>query len=71
MNEERIITAAVVTIGEKSDGRYLQTLIEKNRETGMEIYTVIGDTTYSEKGNIQYANEHRLQLVSKLSPNIT
>lgn len=37
----------------------------------MEIYTVIGDTTYSEKGNIQYANEHRLQLVSKLSPNIT
>ncbi|CAI8919353.1 Tnp_DDE_dom domain-containing protein [Bacillus pseudomycoides] len=71
MNEERIITAAVITTGEKSDGKYLQTLIEKSQETGMEIDTIIGDTAYSEKGNIQYANEHKLQLVSKLSPNIT
>ncbi len=53
MNEERIITAAVVTTGEKSDGKYLQTLVEKSRETGMEIDTIIGDTAYSEKGNIQ------------------
>jgi hypothetical protein len=71
MNEERIITAAVVTTGEKSDGKYLQTLVEKSRETGMEIDTIIGDTAYSEKGNIQYANEYKLQLVSKLNPNIT
>ena len=56
MNEERIITAAVITTGEKSDGKQLQTLIEKSRETGMEIDTVIGDTAYSEKDNIQYAN---------------
>ncbi len=71
MNEERIITAAVITTGEKSDGKYLQTLVEKSRETGMEIDTVIGDTAYSEKGNIQYVNGHKLQLVSKLNPNIT
>lgn len=71
MNEERIITAAVITTGEKSDGKYLQTLVEKSRETGIEIDTVIGDTAYSEKGNIQYANEHKLQLISKLNPNIT
>ncbi|PED80989.1 IS5/IS1182 family transposase [Bacillus pseudomycoides] len=71
MNEERIITAAVITAGEKSDGKYLQTLIEKSQETGMKIDTIIGDTAYSEKGNIQYANEHKLQLVSKLNPNIT
>jgi transposase/IS5 family transposase len=71
MNEERIITAAVITTGEKSDGKYLQTLIEKSQETGMKIDTIIGDTAYSEKGNIQYANEHKLQLVSKLNPNIT
>lgn len=32
INEERIITAAVITTGEKSDGKYLQTLIEKNHE---------------------------------------
>ena len=71
MNEERIITAAVITTGEKSDGKYLQTLIEKSQETGMKIDTIIGDTAYSEKDNIQYANEHELQLVSKLNPNIT
>ncbi|SFC60320.1 Transposase DDE domain-containing protein, partial [Bacillus sp. 491mf] len=71
MNEERMITAAVITTGEKSDGKYLQTLIEKSQETGMKIDTIIGDTAYSEKENIQYANEHKLQLVSKLNPNIT
>lgn len=71
MNEERIITAAVVTTGEKSDGKYLQTLIEKSCETGMEIETVIGDTAYSEKNNIKYANQNELQLVSKLNPVIT
>lgn len=71
MNEERIITAAVITTGEKSDGKQLQTLITKSRETGMEIDTIIGDTAYSEKNNIQYANEHELQLVSKLHPLIT
>ena len=37
----------------------------------MKIDTIIGDTAYSEKDNIQYANEHTLQLVSKLNPNIT
>jgi hypothetical protein len=71
MNEERIITAAIVTTGEKNDGKQLQTLIEKSIETGMEIDTVIGDTAYSEKDNIQYANEHELKLVSKLNPMIT
>jgi IS5 family transposase len=71
MNEERIITAAVITTGDKSDGKQLQALIEKSRETGMKIDTVIGDTAYSEKDNIQYASQNELQLVSKLHPQIT
>lgn len=71
MNEERIITAAVITTGEKSDGKQLQTLITKSRETGMEIGTIIGDAAYSEKDNIQYAKQNELQLVSKLNPLIT
>jgi IS5 family transposase len=71
INEERIITAAVITTGEKNDGKQLQTLITKSRETGMEIDTVIGDTAYSEKENIKYASENELQLVSKLNPMIT
>jgi hypothetical protein len=71
MNEERIITAAVITTGEKSDGKQLQTLIEKSRETGMKIDTVIGDTAYSEKDNIKYTKDKDLQLISKLNPMVT
>ena len=37
----------------------------------MEVETVIGDTAYSEKDNIEYANENELQLVSKLNPFVT
>lgn len=71
MSDERIITAAIVTTGEKSDGKYLQELVEKSKATGMDIKTVIGDTAYLEKENIQYANQNKLQLVAKLNPNIT
>jgi transposase len=44
MTEERIITAAIVTTGEKNDGKQLQALIEKSKAAGMEVQTVIGDT---------------------------
>jgi len=71
MCDERIITAAIVTTGEKSDGKYLQELIEKSQETGMEIESILGDTAYSEKDNIQYAKKNELQLVSKLHPQVT
>jgi len=71
MSDERIITAAIVTTGEKSDGKYLQELIEKSQETGMKVETVIGDTAYSEKDNIRYAKENNFELVSKLNPQIT
>jgi IS5 family transposase len=71
MSDERIITAAVVTTGEKSDGKYMQDLIEKSQETGMKIDTIIGDTAYSEKNNIRYTKEHQLTLISKLHPHIT
>jgi hypothetical protein len=36
----------------------------------MEMDTVIGDRAYSEKDNIQYANENQLNLVSRLNPMI-
>lgn len=49
MSDERIITAAVVTTGEKSDGKYLGELIKKTKETGIEIDTTLGNTAYSEK----------------------
>ncbi|RED51091.1 IS1182 family transposase [Cohnella lupini] len=71
MTEERIITAAVVTTGEKNDGKQLQTLIEKSKATGMEVKTVIGDTAYSEKENIKYSKDNEIELVAKLNPLIT
>lgn len=68
MTEERIITAAVVTSGEKADGKELVPLVEKSREAGIEVENVIGDTAYSEKGNIEYAKKEEIKLVSKLHP---
>ena len=71
MTEERIITAAIITTGEKNDGKQLQTLIEKSKATGMEVRTVIGDTAYSEKDNIAYTKTNDIELVAKLNPQIT
>lgn len=71
MTEERIITAAIVTTGEKNDGKQLQNLIEKSKSAGMEVKTVIGDTAYSEKDNIAYAKTNEIELVAKLNPQIT
>jgi hypothetical protein len=71
MSDERIITAAIVTTGEKSDGKYLKDLVEKSKEAGMTIDRIIGDTAYSEKDNIQYAKIEEFKLVSKLNPQIT
>ncbi|MHB8065224.1 MAG: transposase, partial [Ruminiclostridium sp.] len=71
MTEERIITAATITTGEKADGKQLETLIEKSIEAGMNVENVIGDAAYSEKGNIIYTNLHEITLVAKLNPSIT
>src|SRR5699024_5351276 len=68
MSEERIITAATVTTGEKNDGKELETLIEKSKEAGMEVNSVIGDAAYAEKGNIEYTNKNEVELVAKLNP---
>ena len=71
MSDERIITAAIITPGEQSDGIYLQELISKSALAGMEIETIIGDTAYSGKDNLVYAKEEDIQLISKLHPVIT
>lgn len=71
MTEERIITAATITTGEKNDGKELETLINKSQEAGIEIETIIGDAAYSEKGNIEFANINNIKLVDKLNPSVT
>lgn len=71
MTEERLITAAVVTTGEKNDGKQLQTLIEKSKAAGVDVKMVIGDTAYSEKENIKYSHDNEIELVAKLNPLVT
>lgn len=72
MSEERLITAAVVTTGEKNDGKQLQELIQKSRAAGMEVETVVGDMAYSEKDNLIAASqEPEYPLVSRLNPLVT
>ena len=66
--DERTITAATITTGEKSDGHYLKDLIEKSRTAGMEVGTVLGDAAYSGKDNLVYAQKEKIQLISKLNP---
>ena len=66
MTEERIITAAVVTSGEKHDGKQLEALVDKSRAAGVEVEAVIGDGAYSEKDNIELAKDN-FKLVSRLS----
>ncbi|WP_157404771.1 transposase, partial [Shouchella shacheensis] len=55
----------------KNDGKYLQTLIEKSKEAGMDVETVIGDAAYSEKDNIAYTNKQEIELISKLNPSVS
>lgn len=71
MSEERIITAATVTTGEKNDGKQLEALIEKSIKSGMDVKTVIGDAAYSEKKNIEYTKKNEIDLVAKLNPSVT
>lgn len=71
MTEERIITAATVTSGEKHDGKQLKELIEKSKQAGLDVKDVIGDAAYSEKENIEYTKGQEINLVAKLSKSVT
>ena len=71
MTEERIITAATVTSGEKGDGPELPKLLEISQENGIEVDTVIGDAAYSGKENLKLTSEQNIKVIAKLNPSIT
>lgn len=71
MTEERIITAATITSGEKTDGKELPALVRKSRDAGMPVETVIGDKAYSSRENIDAAKEGRYELVARLNSIVT
>ncbi len=71
MTEERIITAAAITSGEKDDGKQLCGLLDKSLANGIDVDTIIADTAYSCKLNLNIASRNKIRLVSKLHPNLT
>lgn len=76
MTDERMITAATITSGEKDDGSQLPALVEKTRQNGLCVETVIGDTAYSGKDNLMLAKSESnpvkaFSLASKLNPVIS
>jgi transposase len=71
MTEERIITAAIVTSGEKGDGPELPKLLEISQENGIDVETIIGDAAYSGKENLKITSEQNIKVVARLNPSIT
>jgi len=71
MTPERIIVGTVITTGEKHDGKQLETLIEKAKNNGIKVDTVVGDAAYSETDNIEHCEDEEIKLVSKLSKAVT
>ena len=68
MSDERIITAATVTSGEKGDGPQLPELIEKTESAGMQIENIVADTAYSAKSNLELAKSKNVKLAAPLNP---
>lgn len=71
MTEERIITAAVVTSGEKGDGPELPKLLKISQGNGIDVDAVIGDSAYSGKENLKLTAELDIRVVARLTPAIT
>lgn len=70
MTEERIITAAIVTSGEKGDGPELPKLLEISQNNGIKVDTIIGDSAYSGKENLGLTGRQDIKVVAKLNPSI-
>ena len=70
MTEERIITAAVVTSGEKGDGPELPKLLEISQDNGIDVDTIIGDGAYTGKENLKLTSGQNIKVVARLNVTI-
>lgn len=71
MTEERIITAATITTGEKPDGKELKKLIKKTENQGIIVEEIIADAAYSGKDNIIMAQKSNRHLIARLNPAVS
>lgn len=70
INQERLVTAAVVTSGEAADGDHMQELIDKSRANGQEVDEAIGDGAYSSTENLEECEIKHVRVVAKLNANV-
>ena len=70
MTPESIIVSATVSSGEMSDGAFLVPLIEQAKVNGLAVESVIGDTAYSGKENLD-ALKDKIDVVAPLNPVIS
>lgn len=70
INQERLVTAAVVTSGETADGDYMQELIDKSRENGQEVDEALGDGAYSSNENLEECERKGVKVIAKLNANV-
>lgn len=71
MTGGRVISACVVTSGEKSGVPILEELYHKSKNNGVSIEAIVGDKVYSGKDNIQFIKKEYVHLVSKLYPAVS
>lgn len=53
ITEDLIITTIEVITGEVSDGKYLETLVEKLKKNAIQVKEVLADAAYSSKENLE------------------
>ena len=68
MTRERIVTALEATSGETPDGKFMTSLVEKSKRTGLEVKEVIGDKAYSGKDNLEIVlkKKHDLEKIKRI-----
>ena len=71
MTPERIVTGLEITSGEAPDGKYLEELVKKSENCGIEIKEVIGDRAYSGRENLEYGQKNDVKIIAKMNNVIT
>ena len=67
---ERIVVAATMTSGEKSDGTELHGIVTKAKVNIPDLEEIIGDGAYSSQQNLEMAESEEVDLIAKLNRNV-
>ena len=70
INQEQLVTAAVITSGEAADGDYMQELIDRSRANGQVVKEAIGDGAYSSNENLEECETKGVKVIAKLNANV-